>query len=172
MSKGNYSCNRAVIFEVVLFFCYLYFGTTASQQPQLHLNNHNRISTTTPPPPQRQPRHLLAISTTSHQTSPQRKHHLLNNISTMTTTSPHHLRHNEQHLTFISTNAAILLPATASSTNNIAADRREGSLLGREPMIPATSAWLMISPTSVHVCASRRDRIKITKRAEPAGGEG
>ena len=52
MSKGNYSCNRAVIFEVGLFFCYRYFGTTASQPPQPHLikllhnANHNHISTT------------------------------------------------------------------------------------------------------------------------------
>ena len=62
MSKGNYSCDRAVIFEVGLFFCYRYFGpttlsttpttttisTTTSQQPR-HLhhrashNNHNQL---------------------------------------------------------------------------------------------------------------------------------
>ena len=33
-------------------------------------------------------------------------------------------------------------------------------------------AWLTISPTSAHVRVLQRDRIKITKGAGPAGGEG
>ena len=34
MSKGHYSCTRAMIFEVVFFVCYRYFGPTAFQPPQ------------------------------------------------------------------------------------------------------------------------------------------
>ena len=149
--KGNYSCNRAVIFAVVLFFCYLYFGTTVSQQPQPHLNNH-AIPTTAPTMP-----------------SP---HHLLNNISTTTTTSPHHLRHNEQHLTFISTNAAIFSPATANPNEQHLRDRRGDSIVGAgADDFYNVHVVRMIPITSAHVRVSRRDRIRMTKGAEPAGGE-
>ena len=142
MSNGNYSCNRAVIFEVVLFFCYLYFGTTASQQPQPHLNNHNRISTTTPSPPQRQPRHLLTISST---TSPR-----TNNIASPSSPLHRHLfaSHGESH------------GRAASPPTDAGADDFYNLRVLR-----------MISATSAHVRVSRRDRIKMTKGAEPEGGE-
>ena len=138
MSKGNYSCNRAVIFESAIIILLSLFW-----------NNH--------------------ISTMPTTTSPR---HLLNNISTMTTTSPHHLRHNEQHLTFISTNAAIFSPATANPNERLLHDRRGDSLVGAgADDFYNVRVVRKILTTSAHVRVSRRDRIKMTKGAEPAGGE-
>ena len=141
--------SRAVIFELAVILFYLLFETnsisttiTASQQPQPHLNNH-AIPTTAP-------------TTTS-------PHHLLNIIST-----------NEQHrLTFISTKAAIFSPETANPNEPHLHDRRGDSLVGAgADDFYNVRVLRMISATSAHVRVSRRKRIKISKGAEPAGGEG
>ena len=78
MSKGNYSYDRAVIFEVVFFFCYRYFGPTAFQQPQ-------------PPSPPRQPPTTFSTTPTT-TTSPQRKPHHSSPPSPQRTTSRLRLR--------------------------------------------------------------------------------
>ena len=97
MFKGNYSCNRAVIFEVAVFLLLLLFWTNristttttpASQQttpssplyPQpptsphhlLHPTNHQSPSPQQPQPPAPQPHFNdhTTTSTTTPQTSP------------------------------------------------------------------------------------------------------
>ena len=98
MFKGNYSCNRAVIFELVFFCCYRYFEPTTKQQPlspqtpkrqppttftakrqpRHHYDNHQppspqcqNANITSPPSPNRQP---PSPQNASHSITPTTNH--------------------------------------------------------------------------------------------------
>ena len=103
-SEGNIRVIRAVIFEIVFFFYYRYFGPTTFQPPQPpsqrhHYNNHLNhnachatITTTTlttapTTPPSQQPR--------SPQPQRQPRHHYSN-----------HLNHSANHATITTTTIA------------------------------------------------------------------
>ena len=79
MSKGNYSCNRAVIFESAIILLLSLFWNNHNHLLHNHLL-HNRISTTTPSPPQRQPQQPQTPSP-QPPTSPQTTASPTNNIS-------------------------------------------------------------------------------------------
>ena len=161
MFKWNYSCNRAVIFEVAVFLLLSLFWTN-------HNANHQ------PPSPQRQPPTTFSTTTptTNHllhhanhqlpspQPPSQQPHHS-SLPSPQRTTSPHlHLR-KRCHL---------CASHGEFPTNSIYANRCGGSLVGaRAGDFTHVRVGDFTHVRSVHI--TRQTRIRITKGAGPAGGQ-
>ena len=96
MFKGNYSCNRAVIFELVFFCCYRYFEPTTNHQPlslQMPTTNHQ------PPSPQNVS-HATITTTTNHFLHKRQNANHLHHKTSATPPlrqSPNHLLHHANY---------------------------------------------------------------------------